>query len=164
MSNVRKRNITINDIKFDSDEGSDSSYNPSSDDYTSSQETDVYKEEEEAGENARSTAARTVSAYKFFYMYLGNKALATLLASTCITIISFFTIVYDMFINLLKFRDYFKEISSSVFTNFKTFIIFIIYFMLYTLALCGFLSVIFFILYHCGYLVLTPINYLVPYK
>ena len=158
MSNIRNRNQTINDMNFNSDDNSDDdTYNPSSDDYTSSQETEIYEEEEKAS-----------SIYRFFYMYTKNKSAATLLASCMMALFSFCNIIVDIFSKIYSkgsnITGYFTKTSYNCMSFAKKFSIIISHFIVYILAVIGLFFICFSILYQYGYLVLTPINYLVPYK
>ena len=156
MSNVRNRFQTINDIDFDSD-NSDDTYNPSSDEYISSQETDIYEEEDKAS-----------SIYRALYKYVKNKSIATFIASCFMVVFSFFDITYDMvtkmFYKMYNITLYFKDTSTNILSYSKRMSIIILYIITISLAIIGIVSIIFYILYKYGYLSISPINYMISYK
>jgi hypothetical protein len=156
MSNVRNRFQTINDIDFDSD-NSDDTYNPSSDEYISSQETDIYEEEDKAS-----------SIYRALYKYVKNKSIATLISSCFMVVFSFFDIIYDMvtkmFYKMYSITLYFKDTSTNIISYSKRMSIIMLYIITVSLAFIGVVSIIFYILYKYGYLSISPINYMIAYK
>lgn len=156
MSNVRNRFQTINDIDFDSDI-SDDTYNPSSDEYISSQETDIYEEEDKAS-----------SIYRALYKYVKNKSIATFLSSCFMVVFSFFDITYGMiakmFYKMYNIMSYFKDASANILSYSKRMSIIMLYIITISLAIIGVVSIIFYILYKYGYLSISPINYMISYK
>ena len=155
MSNLRNRTETqqtINNMNFDTDDESDTTYNPSSDDYISSQDTDIYEED------------KVSSIYTFFYMYVRNKSVATFLSSCMMAICSLFNIVYDILHKISSFTGSFRKMGIICFYSAKKMGIMGIYFILYGFAILGLFTVFMTILYKYGYLSVAPMNYLVSYK
>lgn len=160
---MRKRNVnnTINDIVFDSTSDDDDTYEPSSDEIISSQETEIYEYEEDEEDDTK----KALHAYRFYYNYVKMKSVASFLASITLMMLSSFTMGYECIKSVCKnikgICKEFQRTSGSIYSTMKIVVIFIFYMLVYGLAGVGIIFIILFILYKYGYVSFSPMNYLV---
>ena len=165
ISNMRRRNVeaTITNTEFNSSDD-DSTYEPSSDERMSSQETEIYEYEEEV-DNEVDDTKRALYAYKFYYNYVKVRSVASFLASITLMMLSGFSIVYETMYSMYKSikgaSKEFKRTSGSIYDSMRVMIIYLFYGVVYSFAGVGVVFLVLVILYRNGYVSFSPINYLV---
>lgn len=164
ISNMRRRNVetTITNMEFNSSDD-DSTYEPSSDERMSSQETEIYEYEEEDKEV--DDTKRALYAYKFYYNYVKVRSVASFLASITLMMLSGFTMVYETMVSMCKsikgVSKEFKRTSGSAWDSMKIMFIYMFYGVVYSFAGVGVVFLVLVILYRNGYVSFSPMNYLV---